>query len=383
MMKRKKRIVEYAKYLTAKNKGEKLDKRTTDQAEQYMALNETLKAELPKLFDLSSKLMYACLDNFVELQMKWYSIWQRKAATVLEDQLVPEDYKDIIDSFNGDFEYVEAHTMSLGICNGSLFHDISNYLSSSGASFSTNETSSTTRPSLQKSGYQSPVLPAHDFERQSGSSFNIAGMSGRNSSESQIRQTQQQQQQHGQSYYQERFRANSNVSSKSAKTPQAPNDSSKAAAPYIPHHESRQQRAWESRDPRPQQQTQLQPESRVPGPPPAYPQPQPRSQSHSNQRPLSSSTFYTATPDPQGASPNTGQPRQFSNIFSSAMPMDDSPPCGSRPATPEAAAGKQEYDFMFAAASLYDFRLQEERREFGYPYLFYAPGEVSAFCKHI
>lgn len=373
MMKRKKRVVEYAKYTTAKNKGEKLDKKTIEQGEQFLALNETLKHDLPKLFDLSNKLIWACMRNFVDLQVKWNSLWQRKVKTVLEEQ--PDEtptVQDIVEAFHSDFNYVEAHVLSLGICNGALFNDVSNFLASSSASFSTTDT--TTRPSLTRSsatstGNQSPKIPAPDFDRRSGS-FNLPSFSGRTSSDSQPRP----QQQHGQSYYQERFRANSNVSNSSKNAVRS--ETPKANTPYIPHQESRQQRAWEARPSQPQHaqlQQQLVPDARVAATS-AY------VQASSNNRPASRSAYHssasTGRPD---NSPNLNQQRQMSNVFSSAMPMSDSP-ASTRPASPAARAGQREqrtrYQTLYTAASLYDFSLQEMRYDAGYAYLYYTPGEV-------
>jgi dynamin-binding protein len=381
MMKRKKRVVEYARYMTARNKGDKLDKKTSEQGEQFMALNETLKSELPRLFELSNQLVNTCLKSFVNLQVSWTSIWQRKMRTILEETAdsVPQ-IDEILEAFNSDFNYVEAHVLSLGVCNGALLNDVNNFLSSSAASFSANDTASTSRPSYNRSsaasGTQSPRIPAPEFDRRSGSGFNIPSFSGRTSSESQHRP---QQQQHGQSYYQERFRANSNVSNGVGSNQETPR-----SAPYVPH----QQRSGELRPQRSHQQSQwqqqTQPAPRA-SPPPPYLQPQTHSQSQHNvsQRPTSASTFYSTTQGlPAGSTPNLSQQRQKSDAFSSAMPLSDSPQ-DSRPVTPDAAPGQREreprneYKVLFTAASLYDFNLKQDRYEAGYPYLFYSPGEVS------
>lgn len=358
-MKRKKRIVEYAKFFTMKNRGEKVDKKTQEQGEQFIALNETLKDELPKLFNLSSQLIDVCVKNFVDLQVHWHSIWQRKVKAILEDQEIPKDLADIVTAFNGDFSYVEAHVLSLGICNGSVLADVSNFLSSSGASFATDDTSSTKRPSMQKAataaaGEHSPIVPDR---RSEGSFANGPAYSARSSSESQLRNLQS----NPQSQTQERFRASSNVSSQSARNPSR--SVMTGGAPYVPHQESRQNRPSEV-------------------PPILHSAPQAtglRTSSSSTQsqvvnpgRPVSSSTFYSAS---AGPSPHVGHQRSGSGAFSSAMPMSDSPST-TRPHSPNTAPGQREYQTLFLAASLYDFNIDSERSEAGYPYLFYTPGEV-------
>lgn len=379
MAKRKKRTVEYAKYLTAKNKGERVDKRTQEQGEQFMALNETLRDELPKLFVLSDKLIWACVQNFVGLQMQWYSLWQRKAKSVLEDQQVPQSIAEIVEAFNTDYNYVEAHVHSLGIINGAHLAEVSNYLSSSGASFSTG---STARPSLQKSslstGNQSPRIPAPDFDRRSGSSFQMPSFSARTSSESQNRLRPSQSQ--ASTLHQQRSRADSNVSNDSRNAPQAQRQEAPKLAPYVPHQESRQQRSWEAR---PQDYYQRPPQV-IPDPQPVIPtsqahppfQAQPSAQPPAAQRPMSSSTFYSAPQVPQVTSPNLPHNRRVSSAFSSAMPLSDSP-ATSRPHSPDASGGQREIQTLFIAASLYDFNLRSDRFEGGYPYLYYTPGEVS------
>src|SRR4051794_20351632 len=91
MGKRNKRVIDYARYMSVKERGEKPDKRTQEQAEQFMALNDTLKEELPKLFSLTAKLVAVCLENFVEIQVQWQSIWQEKLKCILDEHQVPKD----------------------------------------------------------------------------------------------------------------------------------------------------------------------------------------------------------------------------------------------------------------------------------------------------
>jgi hypothetical protein len=65
---------------------------------------------------------------------------------------------------------------------------------------------------------------------------------------------------------------------------------------------------------------------------------------------------------------------RFSGIFHSALPMSDSP----RAASP--AIYHQELQVLFLAASLFEFHIDSTRKEGGYPYLTYQPGEVSIPC---
>lgn len=367
-MKRKKRIVDYAKYITLSDRGEKVDRKTQEQGEQFMALNETLKDELPKLFNLSSKLIEVCLVNFVDLQLQWHSIWQRKVKTLLGEQEVPEDVASIVTAFHDEFSYVEASVLSLGICNGSLLADISNFLSSSSASFATDDTlmsNSNQRRHLHKASAASSTggdSPRNrEFDRYSGGSLNMA--TARSSTESQRRNYHQQQPAHS---YQQGHRSPSAVSGRSSR--KASRSFTSGSAPYHPHQDFRHTRS--SADTHSHQTPPL-PHMSVSS-----------RQSHPGiqARSLSTSTSHSTTIGPFSSSPMIGtamsdHTRDTSGVFSSAMPMSDSLP-NTRPVTPHATSGQHEYETLFLAASLYDFNIKQERSEAGYPYLFYAPGEV-------
>lgn len=84
MKKRNKRLLEYARYKAVKDRGDKPDKKTAEQGEQFIALNETLKDELPRLYSLSGKFGQACLRNFVQIQTTWWSILQQKIGAHVE-----------------------------------------------------------------------------------------------------------------------------------------------------------------------------------------------------------------------------------------------------------------------------------------------------------
>ncbi|CAG8050794.1 unnamed protein product [Penicillium nalgiovense] len=92
MRERDKRLRDYARFKAVKDRDDKADKKTVQQKEQFVTLNEALKDELPRLYGLTAKLAEACLKNFVQIQTTCY-----------------------ITS--------EAQVLSLGICNGALLAD--------------------------------------------------------------------------------------------------------------------------------------------------------------------------------------------------------------------------------------------------------------------
>lgn len=84
MMKRKKKMPEYVKFKSMREKGEKMDKKTVEAGESWEAINETLKLELPKLYSLSHKLISAATDRLIECQKDWYQTWTRKLESIIE-----------------------------------------------------------------------------------------------------------------------------------------------------------------------------------------------------------------------------------------------------------------------------------------------------------
>ncbi|PGH17688.1 hypothetical protein AJ79_01050 [Helicocarpus griseus UAMH5409] len=110
-------LTDYMRFKSTKEQNGKPDKKTTKQAEKFIALNETLEDELPKLFNLTAKLMEACLNNFVQIQTIWFRTLEETFRQYVD--WVPNDLETIISDWSGEFSYQEAQLLSLGICNGS------------------------------------------------------------------------------------------------------------------------------------------------------------------------------------------------------------------------------------------------------------------------
>jgi hypothetical protein len=68
MKKRNKRRLDYEKYLSLKGAGKKIDEKLQEMVEQYEALNETLKLELPKLSSLIYEVAHICLIQLIGRQ---------------------------------------------------------------------------------------------------------------------------------------------------------------------------------------------------------------------------------------------------------------------------------------------------------------------------
>ncbi|SZE99599.1 unnamed protein product [Blumeria hordei] len=125
MKKRDKRRLDYEKALSLKNTGKKVDEKLQNLSNEYSALHETLKWELPKLSQLTETMGKYILGHFICIQEKWYATWVKKIRNVLEENELPKDISDIIETFHRDYKHEEMRIMELGIVNGSFGSDLS------------------------------------------------------------------------------------------------------------------------------------------------------------------------------------------------------------------------------------------------------------------
>ncbi|EEH38529.2 hypothetical protein PAAG_08256 [Paracoccidioides lutzii Pb01] len=120
------RFPHYVRFKVAKGRNIKLDKKTTEKAQQFIALNETLKEELPKFFTLCARLVETCLNNLVHIQNGWFRQLETELGTVIDSP--PVDIPAIIHEWSADFSFSEAQVLSLGMCNGSILAEQPNSL---------------------------------------------------------------------------------------------------------------------------------------------------------------------------------------------------------------------------------------------------------------
>ncbi|KAH6997838.1 hypothetical protein BKA56DRAFT_10201 [Ilyonectria sp. MPI-CAGE-AT-0026] len=175
MKKRQKRRLDYERYEQLKRGGKTPDAKLNELVEQYDALNDTLKKELPKLSALTEKIGNICLGNFVNIQVNWYSIWKEKMKAVLNDCPDIPDLKEIVTTFQRDHPYAQEQIANIGILNPAYKGRMSQSTTRSMDEASSLKVRS--RPSesdsrgrgLSINGDQAPSLPAPDFKRHSGS----------------------------------------------------------------------------------------------------------------------------------------------------------------------------------------------------------------------
>ncbi|KAL1304874.1 hypothetical protein AAFC00_003797 [Neodothiora populina] len=362
IQKRKKRILDYAKCKTMEKAGQKPDRKTIEASEMYEALNEQLKIDLPKLYSLTAALIKACLDSNVFLQTQWMWLWKEKLAPVIDYSPRHEDpdargsklLDTVMPSFLADFDVVHSHVLSLAICNGSLLADAANFLSpqttliGDESAMPSRATSRSRRPSNISSGKSgrklsigsetSPYLISPDLEK----SFAFPLSPNMNSFPN------------GQPGFYGRMRSSSSLSATRGRTPTIPqgNSSSNLSNSRMPSLTSKSSFT-----------------ANRPATANNRPSDLPHSQSYNSvdpagkeARPSSGTSYFTAAQD------------RFSGMFSSAMPMSDSPTGGTAPTSPKHAP--DDTHVMFVAASLFEFNIDRARREAGYPYLTYVEGEV-------
>lgn len=336
MKKRNKRRLDYEKYLTIKGQGKKVDEKLTELVDQYEALNETLKLELPKLSSCTIHLGIICLAQFLHIQIEWYGIWQEKVRAVLEDNQVPNDIGDIVSTFHRDFQFAEARIQELGIVNGTFLTGTTKPRTSQSTSTPfandpkgrTSNLSSRSR-GLSFNGERSPALPTPEFEKTRHSG-NFTGSSA------------------AQLGYQSA--SHSSHSRSGSLTPGTPD----------PAFGSRSHTANLARPNTGRSDSGT---------------PRPSNEFNSQNRRESGSTTNSGYRHIDGP-PQTMRP--FSGLFHSAMPLPDGPEDSQRSSRASSRDRNVSggYNILYLAASLFEFNISATKSEAGYPYLTYQAGEV-------
>jgi dynamin-binding protein len=372
IQKRDKKSIDYARWRNVKDRGEKLDKKTSDRMEEWEALNKEAKGRMTKLIDLTSHLARGCLKSYVRIQSTWLMIWQHKLTVVVET--MAPDISNIAREWQEDFDYQEAQALALGICNGSLLAEAVNLLNITTPVTTLDGASSPHQPSWIGAGKRSfstnsdasPSLATEFTPRHSGS-FTASPMA----------------EIHDRGQYPlaaNRMRTISATSGPSTASDVAPRNGSMTALNTAASQGASIVRPSTSagssgrRSPKP-------PRLSLDAPSPTIGTIKARTTAP---RPDSGSTFYSAyggraqgsgsfSPSPIPRTTTTGS--STFEIFSSALPMSESP---LTPAPPPTTPGTEDrgIDVLFLAASVYEFNIDRARREAGFPYLTYVTGEI-------
>ena len=360
MKKRAKRRLDYEKHVALKANGKKVDKQLADLVEQYDALNDTLKKELPKLSAMTANIGNICLGKFISIQATWFAIWKEKVKAPLSDVTHVPELSEIVSSFQREFALQAERTQALGIVNPTLKSRVSQSTTDDASSILSksrsrpNDILSPRGRGLSINSDHVPTLPTPDFAKRHSGQFSLSPASSALPSPA--------------NYYRDYYsgingQARGNSSSPVTPSENPPNSSRSAALVGVglPPIRPSTGRSYDS--------TSL-----------------PRQSSEStamllnSNRRDSNSTFNSSYPGgPSATSASSDQQRRLSGLFNSALPMPEGPDESARSsrASSRDRGGNSGYNVLWLAASLFEFNIETTKHEAGYPYLTYQAGEVS------
>ncbi|KAG5926156.1 hypothetical protein E4U42_003573 [Claviceps africana] len=366
MKKREKRRLDFERSEQLRKGGKSPDPKLKELVEQYDALNDTLKKELPQLSTLTEKIGNICLGNFVNIQAKWYSIWKDKMKVVLTTCSDAPEIEEVVTSFERDFPYASNQLANIGVLSPATWGRTSISTSTSVDESSSSSLRMRPRPSDPEvrrrsrgqsvNGNAPPTLPAPDFGARHSGSFTMSPTSQSaplfaNGSVPSPHQY----------YYRDYYAgiAPSQGGLASPRSPEFPSSFRSAAgagsagsAGFVSTRPSTG-RSHESGMPRQSSESGVQSHR------------DPNTAYHSN----------AATPETQRDN------HRFSNMFRSAMPMSDGLDEGgsqqeSRGSSRDRSQTSDGYNVLWLAASLFEFNIATTKHEAGYPYLTYQTGEL-------
>lgn len=386
MEQRKKLLIQYAKYKQAVERKEKIDPKLEEVAKSFLTINDSLKQELPALYELTKKVIRLCSTIFIGLSKDWYKTCSKKILPLLEQEpqhttSISYDFKTYQERFRSDFRQMEQVAKSLAIVNHELINSLSNYMSpipmaddaSSRKSSSRRTESVGSEMSLvdrhgrnrNSGGYNSSRSGMHSFEgppRSSPAAAYGAGSAPPISYNNHANTTSSA----ASSMYRERS------SHERTQPPQAPGShTSDSTVTGGRTSGSLSRPIWS------------------PGLDGSFDLDLPSTTSFAvpasigaslllptlTNNTLSTSSSHSQLPSqPTSIRSQPGSSRT-SAVFTSALPMstrnstEDLPP----PTTP---SDPDEPEVLFLAASLFEFNIAHDRREGGIPYLVYVPGEI-------
>ncbi|KAG5978327.1 hypothetical protein E4U55_006240 [Claviceps digitariae] len=367
MKKREKRRLDFERSEQLRKGGKSPDPKLKELVEQYDALNDTLKKELPQLSVLTEKIGNICLGNFVNIQAKWYSIWKDKMKVVLTNCSDAPELGEVVTSFERDFPYASDQLANIGILSPATWGRTSISTSISVDDPLLRMRSRPSDPEVRRrsrglsiNGNAPPSLPTPDFGARHSGSFTMSPTSqsvplfpsGSVPSPHQ--------------YYYRDYYAGIAPSQGSLASPRSPEfPSSLRSGAGAGSAGSAGMAGLASTRP----STGRSHESGL----------APRHSSDSAVQSLgdSNTTYQSNSVTPETQRDN----HRFSNMFHSAMPMSDGPDEGgsqraSRASSRERSQTSDAYNVLWLAASLFEFNIATTKHEAGYPYLTYQTGEL-------
>jgi hypothetical protein len=369
---RKKLLINYVKHKQAIERGEKPDPETVASAERFTTINDTLKLELPLLYDKTKAAMRSVMTLFMALQKDWYKTCSKKILPLLETEpqhttSIDYDLKAYTERFKSDYNVQEQRARSFGITNSQrLLQEISSMTSPIPSDGTGSARNSQSRRTESMSSEASGFDPRNRHSGGYSSRSNMRSMDGppRSSPAGQVYP----------SLYQ-----NTSASSRNNFGSVSSREAAKALSPVSDNSEATTARHQERRNSaRSRNHSYLGMDGVV------------DFDDHSSfgtgifdfppqlgasfLSPTQSSMLTMSAPSSQPPS-LPGSTRQ-SGVFNSALPMSDNPMRASAEELPITPGDTDEPEVLFLAASLFEFNIAHDRREGGIPYLVYVPGEI-------
>ncbi|KAK3394305.1 hypothetical protein B0H63DRAFT_385838 [Podospora didyma] len=344
MKKRTKRRLDYEKYVQLKANGKKIDKQLSELVEQYEALNDTLKKELPKLSALTANIGNLCLGKFVNIQTSWYAIWKEKVKAPLQDVTHVPELSEIVSSFQREFSLQEERAMTIGILNPALRSRISQSTTDDASSIMSRTRS---RPSdLRVRGHSltsesaPPSLPTPDILKRNSGQFSVSSAASSTVPSPGL-------------YYRDFYAGIASGHGRGSGSPVTPDLASSSRMAMSLSARPNTGKSFESSN-MPRQSTE----------------------STAQYSGLLNRRDSNSTYNSNFLGPET---RRLSGLFHSALPLPDNPEesqRSSRASSGERGAANSGYKVMWLAASLFEFNIETTKHEAGYPYLTYQAGEI-------
>lgn len=345
MQKRKKRLPDYAKYKLLKESGGKVDSKLKEIGDEFIAINGALKDDLPKLYAKTKALIEACQRNLIDSQRRWYQVLSLNLEKALGqgEQIDPKllEMPAISSAFDADYvrakeELERIESVIRGVKEAAAFSPATTFMTDD-YSLKRPSTFASSKRTQSINSDQSIIItsPTPGSQRQSGNYSSVEpGNTPLIMDPPQMSPTMPSPTAPG------RVRAGSTMSSRGPSTPHSLS-AQQPGAGYFPQRPATS--AGRTPDPS-SSQTRISLDA-------------PDQGRSSGQSAFSSQTQHTRS----------------SSIFSSAMPMSDSPTETRDEALDQEVS---EEKVLFLAASLFEFNIAHDRREAGFPYLVYVPGEV-------
>jgi hypothetical protein len=369
---RKKFLLHYVKHKQAVDRGEKPDPELVASAEKFTTINDTLKHELPLLYEKTKCVMRNLMTLFMALQKEWYKTCSKKILPLLESEpqhttSIRYDLESYVERFNADYRLQQETANRLGIVNQTLLQHISSMTSpipnmaSDGNGSARNSSSRRTESMSSEAsimdarkrnsgGYgprtqmrsmdgpprSSPAGPAYPPVFQAGGATSRPGLGS--------------------------------ASLREARDLTPTSDASEITLVRAERSNSTRSRAhsYKGFDGTFEMDDRSLAGSSIFDFPPQL--------GASFLSPTQTSLQTISSPSSQPAS-RPGSTRQ-SGVFNSALPMSESPVRGSVEDLPVTPGETEEPEVLFLAASLFEFNIAHDRREGGIPYLVYVPGEI-------